>query len=52
MINFRFHLVSLIAVFLAYLFVIEHLGGVLLWPAVLLHAIVAVLLVWSRRRAE
>ena len=40
---------ALIALFLAYLFVVGHLGGVLLWPAVVLHAVVALLLVWLRR---
>jgi hypothetical protein len=40
---------ALIAPFLAYLFVVGHLGGVLLWPAVVLHAVVALLLVWLRR---
>ena len=39
----------LIALYLAYLFTIEHLGGVLLWPAVALHAVVALLLVWAWR---
>ena len=37
----------LIAVFLAYLFTVEHIGGVLLWPAAALHAIVATLLYWA-----
>ncbi len=40
---------ALIALYLAYLFTIEHLGGVLLWPAVALHVVVALLLVWARR---
>jgi hypothetical protein len=39
----------LVAVFLSYLFVIGHIGGVLLWPGVLLHAVVAALLIWSWR---
>jgi hypothetical protein len=39
----------LIALFLIYLFKVGHLGGVLLWPAVVLHAVVAVLLIWTRR---
>ena len=39
----------LIALFLVYLFTVGHLGGVLLWPAVVLHAVVALLLVWSWR---
>ena len=37
----------LIAVYLAYLSTAGHLGGVLLWPGVALHAIVALLLVWT-----
>ena len=37
----------LIALYLAYLGAAEHLGGVLLWPGVALHAIVALLLVWT-----
>ena len=40
---------ALIALFLVYLFAVGHLGGVLLWPAVVLHAVVALLLVWLRR---
>ena len=39
----------LIALFLVYLFKAGHLGGVLLWPAVVLHAVVAMLLVWTWR---
>jgi hypothetical protein len=39
----------LIALFLVYLFEVGHLGGVLLWPAVVLHAVVALLLVWTWR---
>ena len=42
----------LIAAFLAYLFASEHIGGVLLWPAVVLHAVVASLLIWTGRRAR
>ena len=38
-----------IALFLAYLFVAEHMSGILLWPAVLLHGAVALLLVWTWR---
>ena len=37
----------LIALYLAYLGTVGHLGGVLLWPGVALHAIVALLLVWT-----
>ncbi len=40
---------ALVALFLAYLSLVEHVGGVLLWPAVVLHAIVALLLVWAWR---
>ena len=40
---------ALIALYLAYLFAAGHLGGVLLWPAVLLHAAVAVMLAWAWR---
>ena len=39
----------LVALFLAYLFIVEHIGGVLLWPGVALHAVVAILLVWTWR---
>ena len=42
----------LIALFLVYLFAIEHLGGVLLWPGVVLHAVVASLLIWTGRRVR
>ena len=40
---------ALIALFLAYLFAAEHMSGILLWPAVVLHAAVALLLVWTWR---
>jgi Ca2+/Na+ antiporter len=39
----------LIALFLVYLFTVGHLGGVLLWPGVALHAAVAVLLIFAWR---
>jgi hypothetical protein len=39
----------LIALYLAYLGTVGHLRGVLLWPAVGLHAVVALLLVWTWR---
>jgi len=47
---------ALIALYLAYLGTAGHFGGVLLWPAVALHAVVALLLGWTwrtdrRRRA-
>jgi hypothetical protein len=38
----------LIALLLAYLSNAGHTGGVLLWPAVVLHAAVALLLIWAR----
>jgi Ca2+/Na+ antiporter len=41
---------ALIALYLAYLGTAGHFGGVLLWPAVALHAVVASLLVWAWRR--
>ena len=45
---------ALIALYLAYLGTVLHVEGLLLWPAMALHAIVALLLVWtwlSRNRA-
>ena len=42
----------LIASFLVYLFKVGHLGGPLLWPAVVLHAAVALLLIWSWRKSR
>jgi Ca2+/Na+ antiporter len=39
----------LIALYLGYLATVRHLGGLLLWPAVALHAVVALLLVWTWR---
>lgn len=39
----------LVALYLAYLGTVGHLGGVLLWPAVALHAVVALLLVRTWR---
>jgi hypothetical protein len=39
-----------VALFLAYLFLAGHIGGILLWPGVILHAIVAVLLLWTRNK--
>ncbi len=39
----------LIVLYLTYLDTLGHLGGVLLWPGVVLHAVVALLLVWTWR---
>ena len=39
----------LIALYLAYLGTVGHLGGLLLWPGVALHAVVALLLIWTWR---
>jgi hypothetical protein len=39
----------LIALYLAYLGTAAHLGGLLLWPAVALHAAVALLMAWTWR---
>lgn len=39
----------LIAVYLAYLGLVAHLSGILLWPAVALHAVVASLLIRTSR---
>lgn len=40
---------ALIALYLAYLAAAKQAGGLLLWPAILLHAVVAVLLVYAAR---
>lgn len=40
---------ALIALYLSYLFTVGHLGGLLLWPALVLHAVVALLLIWAGR---
>lgn len=40
---------ALIAAYLAYLGIAGHLGGVLLWPAVAVHAVITVLLIRSMR---
>jgi len=40
---------ALIALFLAYLGAIRHMGGVLLWPAVALHAVILSLLIATWR---
>ena len=39
-----------IALYLGFLGVFAHLSGLLLWPAALLHAVVAMLLLWSARK--
>jgi len=39
----------LIALYLTYLGAVRHLVGLLLWPGVALHAVVAMLLVWAWR---
>ena len=41
----------LVALFLAYLGAVAHMEGVLLWPGVALHAVVAVLLVLTFRNS-
>jgi hypothetical protein len=41
---------ALIALYLAWLGFVGHRNGLLLWPAVALHAVVALLLVWAGRR--
>jgi hypothetical protein len=41
---------SLTALYLAYLGTLGHLRGFLLWPGVALHAVVALLLMWTQRR--
>ena len=46
---------ALIALYLAYLGTAGHLNGLLLWPGVALHAVVALLLIWTwrdERRAQ
>jgi hypothetical protein len=40
---------ALIALYLAHLGALRHLAGLLLWPAVALHAVVALLLLWTWR---
>jgi len=35
--------------YLGYVGAALNMGGVLLWPAVAIHAVVAAMLVWSRR---
>jgi len=43
---------GLIALYLAWLGTAGHFGGWLLWPAVVLHAAVALLLIWARRGGQ
>ncbi len=43
---------ALIALYLTYLGTVGHMGGLLLWPGVALHAVVALLLVWTWRDAQ
>ena len=40
---------ALVAIYLGYVGAALNMGGVLLWPAVVIHAIVAAMLIWSRR---
>ena len=41
-----------IALYLVYVRTVDHLGGPLLWPAVVLHAAVALLLIWTWNNAR
>ena len=42
-----------ISLYLAYLATVRHMGGFLLWPAVVVHGVVAALLIWTWvRRAK
>jgi len=41
-----------VAVYLAYLGVVEGLAGVLLWPAMVLHVILVTLLGWTSRKGR
>ena len=41
-----------VTLYLAYLGTVEHLGGVLLWPGVALHSVLALLLVWMWRDGQ
>ena len=43
---------GLIALYLAWLGAVGHFGGLLLWPAALLHAAVALILVWAQRDGQ
>jgi hypothetical protein len=42
---------ALIAVYLTYVGIVLELHGLLLWPAALLHALVALLLAWTSRKS-
>ena len=42
----------LIGLYLAYLGAVAHLRGLMLWPGVVLHVAVALLLIWTRRIAR
>ena len=42
---------ALLALYLAYLGAVQHLSGLLLWPAVVLHTALALVLAWPGRRA-
>jgi hypothetical protein len=41
---------ALVALYLTHLATARHVAGLLLWPAVALHAVVALLLVWTWRK--
>jgi hypothetical protein len=43
---------ALVALYLTSLGMVRHLGGSLLWPAVVLHAILALSLVWASRNTR
>ncbi len=40
---------GLVALYFGFLGIVRHVGGLLLWPAVALHAVVALLLLWTWR---
>jgi hypothetical protein len=40
---------ALVAAYLGYVGAAMSMSGILLWPAVVLHAVVAAMLIWSRR---
>ena len=43
---------ALVGLYLAHLGAFRHVTGLLLWPAVALHLVVALLLLWTSRRAR